>query len=79
MVCVVRVLVWDVHLPNGDDCSVEVSPAMRISELKAAAQQHLQRPLKLTAQGRQLDLTATVSKAGLGDGEIVTAVVELGK
>ena len=69
----------DVYLPNGVGCSVEISPAMLVSELKAAAQQHFQRPFKLTAKGRRLDLTATVSEAGLGDGEIVAAVAELGK
>ena len=69
----------DVYLPSGIGCSVEVSPAMLVSELKAAAQQHFQRPLKLIAKGRRLDLTATVSQAGLGDGETVTAVAELGK
>ncbi|CAJ1424080.1 unnamed protein product [Effrenium voratum] len=69
----------DVHLPSGDGCSVEVSPATLIRELKAAAQQHFQRRLKLTAKGQQLDLTATVSEAGLGDGDVVDAVAQLGK
>ena len=69
----------DVHLPSGDRFSVEVSPATPVSQLKAAAQQHFQRRLRLTAKGRQLDLTATLSEAELRDGEVVTAVVELGK
>ncbi|CAJ1415183.1 unnamed protein product [Effrenium voratum] len=70
----------DVHLPSGDGCSVEVSPEMPVSELKAAAQQHFQRRLRLnTAKGRQLDLTATLSETGLRDGEVVIAFVELGK
>ena len=69
----------DVYLPNGDSCSVEVSPAILVSELKAAVQQHFRRPLKVTAKGRRLDLTATLSEAGLQDGDVVTAVVQLGK
>ncbi|CAJ1341012.1 unnamed protein product [Effrenium voratum] len=69
----------DVHLPNGDGCSIEVTPDTPISELKDAAQQHFQRGLKLTVKGRQLDLTATLSEAGLRDGDVVTAVVQLGK
>ena len=52
---------------------------MTISELKAAAQQHFRRPVKLTAKGRQLDLTATLYEAGLRDGDVVAAVVQLGK
>ena len=68
----------DVHLPGGDGCFIEISPETPISELKAAAQQHFQRRLKLTAKGRQLDLTATLSEAGLRDGDAVTAVVQLG-
>ena len=67
------------HLPNGDGCSVEVSPATPISELKAAAQKHFQRPLKLIAKGQRLDLTATLSEAGLRAGDVVAAVVQLGK
>ena len=55
------------------------SPATNITELKDAAQKHFQRPLKLSAEGRQLDLTATFSEAGLRDGDVVTAVVQLGK
>ena len=66
----------DVQLPSGSGCSIEVSPETRLSELKAAAQQHFQRRLKLTARGRQLDLTATVSQAGLRDGDAVDAVVQ---
>ena len=69
----------DVHLPSGDRFSAEVSPATPVSQLKAAAQQHFQRRLRLTAKGRQLDLTATLSEAELRDGEVVTAAVELGK
>ncbi|CAJ1459127.1 unnamed protein product [Effrenium voratum] len=69
----------DVHLPSGHGCSVEVSPETTINELKAAAQKHFQRRLKLTAKGRQLDLTATLSEAGLRDGDIVAAVVQIGK
>ena len=69
----------DVHLPSGDGCSIEVSPATLISELKAAAKQHFQRPLKLTWKGQQLNLTATVSKAGLANGDVLTAVVQLCK
>ena len=56
-----------------------VSAAMPVSELKAAVQQHLQHRLKLTANGRQLDLTATLSEAGLQDGDVVVAVVQLGQ
>ena len=67
------------HLPSGDGCSVELSRETTISELRAAAQQHFQRRLKLTANGRQLDLTATLSEAGLQDGDVVTAVVQLSK
>ena len=55
----------NVHLPSGDGCSIEVSPETPISELKAAAQQHFQRRLTLTAQGGQLDLTATVTSPEL--------------
>ncbi|CAJ1412896.1 unnamed protein product [Effrenium voratum] len=69
----------DVYLPSGDGFSVEVSPATPISELKAAAQRHFQRRLKLTAKGRQLELTATLGEAGLQDGDVVAAVVQLGK
>ena len=66
----------DVHLPNGDGCYIEVSPALPVSELKAAAQHHFQRRLKLSAKGRQLDLTATLSETGLQCGDVVTAVVQ---
>ncbi|CAJ1437842.1 unnamed protein product, partial [Effrenium voratum] len=69
----------DVHLPSGAGCSVTISRKRRISELKAAAQQKLQRRLKLIAEGRQLDLTATLSEAGLRDGDVVAAVMQLGK
>ena len=68
-----------VHLPNGDGCSVEVSAATRISQLTAVAQQHFQRRLKLTAKGRQLHETATLSEAALQDGDVVLAVAQLGK
>ena len=69
----------DVHLPSGDSCSVTVLAKSPISELKAAAQQHFQRRLKLTAKGQQLDLTATMNKAGLRDGDVVAAVLQLGQ
>ena len=69
----------DVLLPSGGGFSTEVSPAKLASELKAAAQQHFQRRLKLIAKGRQLDLTATLSEAGLQDGDVVLAIVQLGK
>ena len=68
-----------VHLPNGDGCSVEVSAATRISQLTAVAQQHFQRRLKLTAKGRQLHETATLSEAALQDGDVALAVAQLGK
>ena len=68
-----------VHLPSGGGCSIEVSLATPISELKAAAQQHFKRRLKLIAKGQQFDLTATVAEAWLRDGDVVTAVVQLGK
>ncbi|CAJ1354794.1 unnamed protein product [Effrenium voratum] len=68
-----------VHLPGGDGCSARLSPKLPITELKAAAQQHFQRRLKLTSEGRQLDLTATLSEAGLRDGDVVAAVVQLGE
>ncbi|CAJ1362411.1 unnamed protein product [Effrenium voratum] len=51
-----------VHLPSGGGCSIEISPATPISELKAAAQQHFKRRWKLIAKGQQLDLTATVTE-----------------
>ena len=69
----------DIHLPSGDGYSVELSPATLISELKAAAQRHFQRRLKLIADGRQLDLTATLSEVGLQDGDVVAAVLQLGQ
>ena len=69
----------DVHLPSGVGCSISLSPKRPISELKATAQQHFQRHLKLTANGRQLDLKTTLSEAGLRDGDVVAAVVQLGK
>ena len=69
----------DVCLPSGDCYSISVSPERPISELKATAQRHFQRLLKLTANGRQLDFTATLSEAGLRDGDVVAAVVQLGK
>ena len=68
-----------VYLPSGDGCSIEVSPATPISNLKDAAQQHFQRCLQLAAKGQQLDLTATLSEVGLRDGDVVTAVVRLRK
>ena len=68
----------DVCLPSGNGYSIEVPPETLISELKAAAQQHFQRRLKLIATGKQLDLSATLSEAGLRDGDVVTAVVQLG-
>ena len=69
----------DVHLPSGDSCSISLLGKRPISELKAAAQQHFQRRLKLTAKGRQLDLRATLSEAGLQDGDLVVAVVQPAK
>ena len=69
----------DVYLPSGDGCSIEVTPATLISELKVAAQHHFQRPLTLIAKGQQLDLTATLDDAGLRDVDVVDAVVNLGK
>ena len=66
-------------MPSGDGYSVELSPATLISELKAAAQRHFQRRLKLIAEGRQLDLTATLREVGLEDGDVVAAVVQLGQ
>ena len=47
---------------------------MPINELKAAAQHKFQRRLKLTAEGRQLDLKATLSEAGLRDGDAVVSL-----
>ena len=69
----------DVHLPSGDSCSISLLGKRPISELKAAAQQHFQRRLKLTAKGWQLDLRATLSEAGLQDGDVVVAVVQPAK
>ncbi|CAJ1340293.1 unnamed protein product [Effrenium voratum] len=69
----------DVHLPSGDGCSIEVSPSTTISELTAAAQQHFKLCLKLIAKGQQLDLTHTLSEAGLRDGDVVAAIVQLPK
>ena len=68
-----------VHLPSGDDCSVSLSENRPISELNDAAQHRFPRRLKLTAKGQQLDLTVTLSEAGLRDGDMVTAVAQLGK
>ena len=68
-----------VHLPSGDGCSISRSSKRPISELKATAQQHLKRRLKLTANDRQLNLAATLGEAGLRDGDVVAAVVQLGK
>ena len=54
-----------------------MSPETPVRELKAAAQQQFQRRfLKLTAKGRPLDLSATLSRAGLRDGDVVDAVVQ---
>ena len=61
-------------MPSGAACSVEVAPETPVSELKAAAQQHFQRLLKLTANGQQLDLMATLSEAGVRDGDVVAAL-----
>ena len=69
----------DVYLPNGDGCSISLPAKRPISELKATAQQHFHRRLKLTAKGQQLDLTSTLHEAGLRDGDAVAAVVQLGK
>ena len=69
----------DVCLSSGDALSIAVSPATSVSELKAAAQQHFQRRLTLAAKGQQLDFTATMSEAGLRDGDVVAAVAQLGK
>ena len=35
--------------------------------------------MKLIAEGRQLDLTATLREVGLQDGDVVAAVVQLGQ
>ena len=69
----------DVHLPSGDGYSVAVSPETPINYVKAAAQQHFQRRLTLTAKGRRLDLTATFSETSLRDEDMMNAVVSLGK
>ena len=76
LACAMKV---DVHLPSGDGCSIEVLPETHVSELKDAAQKHFQRRLKLTAKGHQLHLAATLSEAGLREGDVVTAVVHRGK
>ena len=44
----------------------------------AAAQQHIQRRLKLTAKDRWFDLTATLRDARLRDGDVVDAVAQPG-
>ena len=67
------------YLPSGDGFSIAVSPAMLVKELQAAAGQHFQRRLTLIAKGQQLDLTLTLSAAGLRDGDVVAAAVQLGK
>ena len=59
-----RAMKVDVVLPSGDGCSIAVSPETSIRELKTSAEQHFHRRLKLTAKGRQLDLTATLGEAG---------------
>ena len=69
----------DVHLPSGDGCSISLPAKRPISELKATAQQHFQRRLKLTAKGQQFDLTSTLHESGLRDGDVVFAVLQLGK
>ena len=69
----------DVCLPSGAGCSIAVSPETLVRELKAAAEQHFQRRLKLIAKGEQLDLAATVSEAGLGAGDMVAAVAQIGQ
>ena len=67
----------EVHLLSGSGFSISLSPETPIRELKAAAQQHFQRGfLKLFAKGQPLDLTATLSQAGLRDGDVVDAVVQ---
>ena len=55
----------EVHLPSGDGSSFDVSAATLVRELKASAQKHFQRRLKLTAEGRQLDVAATVTSPEL--------------
>ena len=52
-------------MPSGEGCSFDVSAATLVRELKAAVQQHFQRRLKLTAEGRQLDVAATVTSPEL--------------
>ena len=69
----------DVYLPSGDGFSIAVSSEMLVKELQAAAQQHFERRLKLIAKGKELDLTLTLSAAGLRDGDVVAAAVQLGK
>ena len=69
----------DVYLPSGDGCSIAVSPETPVRELEAAACQHFERRLKLITKGQQLDLTLTLSEAGLRDGDVMAAVVLLGK
>ena len=66
----------DVYLPSGNCCSISLSPESTVSELTAKAQQHFDRRLKLTAKGLQLDVAATLSRAGLQDGDAVDAVVQ---
>ncbi|CAJ1374405.1 unnamed protein product [Effrenium voratum] len=66
----------DVHLPSGSGCSFSFAPDTPVSELKAAAQQHFQRRLKLSAQNRPLELTATLGEAGLRDGDLVQALIQ---
>ena len=67
----------NVHLPSGSGCSISLSPETPVSELKAAAQRHFQRRfLKLTASGRPLDLTASLSQVGLRDGDVVDALAQ---
>ena len=48
-------------MPSGDGCSFDVSAATLVRELKASVQKHFQRRLKLTAEGRQLDVAATAT------------------
>ena len=67
-----------VYLPSGKSCSVSLpSPESSVHELKAAAQQEFKRRfLRLAFKAQQLELSSSLSEAGVENGDHIDAFVQ---
>ena len=69
-----------VYLASAKSCSIALPPESSIRELKAEAQQQLERRfLGLLFGSQELDPSLTLADAGLRDGDSITAIAQLVK